>query len=162
MHGPIGRERASRRVAGRSRALILGFAALAAVAAAGCVRPSPAVSPVTCATPDGAVTSHVVVVPSDGLRPDAKAKFGVVTIERLMRAGSYTLDDELRPTHSDTARHCQWYPWHTGDCGGSQRALGVVEREPLHHLPDDLARRQPDVGHDRLPGLLERFELARQ
>lgn len=92
MHSPIGREQASRRVAGRSRALILGFVALAMVAPVGCVRPSPAVSPVTRATPDGAVTSHVVVVSIDGLRPDAIAKFGAVTIQRLMRAGSFTLD----------------------------------------------------------------------
>ena len=39
----------------------------------------------------GAVSDHIVVISVDGLRPDAIAKFGASTIERLMREGSVTL-----------------------------------------------------------------------
>jgi predicted AlkP superfamily pyrophosphatase or phosphodiesterase len=40
----------------------------------------------------GAVTSHVVVISIDGLRPDAIARFEARTIQRLMREGRVTLD----------------------------------------------------------------------
>jgi arylsulfatase A-like enzyme len=39
----------------------------------------------------GFLTSHVVVISIDGLRPDAIEKFGASTMQRLMREGSYTL-----------------------------------------------------------------------
>ena len=58
----------------------------------GCATHPFSMSPVTRATPSGAVTNHVIVVSVDGLRPDAIVRFGAVTIERLMRAGSHTLD----------------------------------------------------------------------
>ena len=58
----------------------------------GCVQRPFTMSPVTRSTPNGAVTDHVIVVSVDGLRPDAIARFGATTIERLMHAGSYTLD----------------------------------------------------------------------
>lgn len=70
---------------------VIGFATLAATMV-GCVQRSYAVSPVTRAAPDGAVTSHVVVVSVDGLRPDAIARFGAATMQRLIRDGSATLD----------------------------------------------------------------------
>lgn len=71
----------------RARTLVTLAAALG-----GCARVPFAMSPVTRTTPSGAVTDHVIVVSVDGLRPDAIGRFGAVTIERLMRAGSYTLD----------------------------------------------------------------------
>lgn len=61
-------------------------------ALAACGRGPLSLSPVTRATPKGAVTDHVIVVSVDGLRPDAIALFGATTIQRLMRTGSYTLD----------------------------------------------------------------------
>jgi predicted AlkP superfamily pyrophosphatase or phosphodiesterase len=42
--------------------------------------------------PSKSVTDHVVIISLDGLRPDAIAKFGAKTIQRLMREGSYTLN----------------------------------------------------------------------
>ena len=44
------------------------------------------------ATVPGSVTDYVVVISIDGLRPDAIGKFGALTLQRLMREGSYTLD----------------------------------------------------------------------
>ena len=38
-----------------------------------------------------AVTSHVVVISIDGLRPDAIERFGAPTLQRLMREGAYSL-----------------------------------------------------------------------
>ena len=68
---------------------------------------SAAIAPAACATgraaeladfpaiereaPAGGVTSHVVLVSIDGLRPDAIEAFGAGTLQRLMREGSYTL-----------------------------------------------------------------------
>src|SRR5262245_47318293 len=42
-------------------------------------------------TKAGFMTSHVVVISIDGLRPDAIEKFGATTMQRLMKEGSYTL-----------------------------------------------------------------------
>jgi arylsulfatase A-like enzyme len=42
-------------------------------------------------TKAGFMTSHVVVISIDGLRPDAIEKFGAMTMQRLMKEGSYTL-----------------------------------------------------------------------
>ena len=39
----------------------------------------------------GSITDHVIVISIDGLRPDAIEKFGALTLQRLMREGSYTL-----------------------------------------------------------------------
>lgn len=41
--------------------------------------------------PERNITSHVVLVSIDGLRPDAIALYGAPTLQRLMREGSYTL-----------------------------------------------------------------------
>ena len=41
--------------------------------------------------PSAALTSHVVLVSVDGLRPDAIERFGASTLQRLMREGSYSL-----------------------------------------------------------------------
>jgi arylsulfatase A-like enzyme len=38
-----------------------------------------------------AISSHVIVVSIDGLRPDAIAAYGAPTLQRLLREGSYTL-----------------------------------------------------------------------
>ena len=70
---------------------VLALAILASTVS-GCVQRPLTVSPVTRATPKGAVTNHVIVVSVDGLRPDAIVRFGAATIQRLMRAGSHTLD----------------------------------------------------------------------
>ena len=40
----------------------------------------------------GFVSSHVVVISIDGLRPDAIAKYDAKTIQRLMKGGSFTLE----------------------------------------------------------------------
>ena len=40
----------------------------------------------------GARTSHVVVISVDGLRPDAIARYGAPTLQRLVREGRATLD----------------------------------------------------------------------
>src|SRR5688572_28993192 len=37
------------------------------------------------------VTDHVVIISLDGLRPDAIAKFGAQSLQRLMREGRFTL-----------------------------------------------------------------------
>jgi predicted AlkP superfamily pyrophosphatase or phosphodiesterase len=39
----------------------------------------------------GRVTDHVIVISVDGLRPDAIAKYGATTMQRLMREGRYSL-----------------------------------------------------------------------
>ena len=49
------------------------------------------VDSVAAARVRGAATDHVVVISVDGLRPDAIAKFGAGTIQRLVREGSATL-----------------------------------------------------------------------
>ncbi|HET9425559.1 MAG TPA: alkaline phosphatase family protein [Gemmatimonadaceae bacterium] len=40
----------------------------------------------------GFMSSHVIVISVDGLRPDAIAKYNATTMQRLMRGGSFTLD----------------------------------------------------------------------
>ena len=42
-------------------------------------------------SPRGYLSSHVVVISVDGLRPDAIAKFNAKTMQRLMREGSFSL-----------------------------------------------------------------------
>ena len=79
----------------QSRSL-LGVAALAAsavtlgacAAAPGGTLPFPTVGR---ETPAGAVSSHVVLVSMDGLRPDAIGQFRARTLQRLMTEGTYTL-----------------------------------------------------------------------
>lgn len=83
--------RTARSVAARSRLGLLGIVTVAAVTTA-CVQPPFTMAQVTRPTPAGTVTNHVIVVSVDGLRPDAIARFGAVTIQRLMRAGSHALD----------------------------------------------------------------------
>lgn len=67
------------------------IAAVACIASA-CAARQFVIDPVTRETPAGAVTDHVVVVSIDGLRPDAIRAAGALTLQRLMRGGSYTLD----------------------------------------------------------------------
>jgi len=71
---------------------LLTAAVVAATTITGCARPPFTTSALTRATPNGAVTNHVIVVSVDGLRPDAIARFNAVTISRLMRGGSHSLD----------------------------------------------------------------------
>jgi Type I phosphodiesterase / nucleotide pyrophosphatase len=61
----------------------------------GCAKPHYVVAPaqhvpLAAATAIG-ITSHVLVVSIDGLRPDAIESFGASTLQRLIREGSYTL-----------------------------------------------------------------------
>lgn len=46
------------------------------------------------AAPRGAVTSHVIIVSIDGLRPDAIQAFEARTLQRLMREGAWSLTAE--------------------------------------------------------------------
>lgn len=76
----------------RVRQDILMIMAAAAIATAGCASQPATTFSTTRAAPSGAVTSHVVVISVDGLRPDAIARFGAVALQRLMRAGSFSLE----------------------------------------------------------------------
>jgi predicted AlkP superfamily pyrophosphatase or phosphodiesterase len=76
---------------GRTRAQIAAYI-VAAVLIGGCAHRPLQVTPVTRATPAGAVTDHVIIVSIDGLRPDAIGEFGAVALQRLMAEGSYTLN----------------------------------------------------------------------
>jgi predicted AlkP superfamily pyrophosphatase or phosphodiesterase len=83
-------DNAMRRLGGR--AMLLGSLALAPLA---CV-PGRGVElgafpGVSRETPAGGVSSHVVIVSIDGLRPDAIGTFGAGTLQRLMQEGAYTL-----------------------------------------------------------------------
>ncbi len=66
---------------------------VAVVAGTGCsaryIRAAPGVS--AHPLPEASVTRNVVIVSIDGLRPDAIAKYGASTLQKLMREGSYTL-----------------------------------------------------------------------
>jgi predicted AlkP superfamily pyrophosphatase or phosphodiesterase len=77
------------------RFFVLVPAFCVAVAAAGCGAPrylrSEPIDPTRIAVPQNGVTSNVVLVSIDGLRPDAIATFNATTMLRLMREGSYTL-----------------------------------------------------------------------
>ena len=53
--------------------------------------PSVALAADTTHVKAGYVSTHVVVISIDGLRPDAIAKYHAKTIERLMKGGSFTL-----------------------------------------------------------------------
>lgn len=83
-----GATRADRR---SGRAGLLAVAAISSLSVA-CAARQFTIEPVTRVTPTGAVTDHVVVVSIDGLRPDAIRAFGALTLQRLMKGGSYTLD----------------------------------------------------------------------
>jgi arylsulfatase A-like enzyme len=56
--------------------------------------------------PAGRITSHVVAISIDGLRPDAIDAFGAVTLQRLSRDGSFTyaartvLPSKTLPSHT--------------------------------------------------------------
>jgi arylsulfatase A-like enzyme len=65
------------------------------LAVGGCGKPHYVVAPsdaaLAQAPPRSRVTSHVLLVSIDGLRPDAIGAFAAPTLQRLMRDGSYTL-----------------------------------------------------------------------
>ena len=70
--------------------------ALSAFVAGGCAKAhyviAPAVSPARVVAPSATgLTSNVLVISVDGLRPDAIETFGAPTLRRLMDEGSYTL-----------------------------------------------------------------------
>ena len=69
----------------RAPASIVLAAAIAVLAAAGCLPPA-----VRADAAPG--EPHVVVVSIDGLRPDAIARFDAPTLQRLVREGAHTLD----------------------------------------------------------------------
>ncbi|HEX6307085.1 MAG TPA: ectonucleotide pyrophosphatase/phosphodiesterase [Longimicrobiales bacterium] len=80
----------------RRATTILPVALAAACASAGYIVPAAdADAPlalVSEAVAARGVTSHVVVVSIDGLRPDAIERFGARTLQRLMAEGSYSLE----------------------------------------------------------------------
>ena len=63
------------------------LAAVLLYATTACTRVVPPGAP----APDGRVTSHVVIVSIDGLRPDAIARSPAPTLQRVLREGSGTL-----------------------------------------------------------------------
>jgi arylsulfatase A-like enzyme len=68
------------------------FLFLLALAASGCSAHYLSSPPVAeLPLPERNITSHVVLVSIDGLRPDAIATYRAPTLQRLMREGSYTL-----------------------------------------------------------------------
>jgi predicted AlkP superfamily pyrophosphatase or phosphodiesterase len=67
-------------------AVIIGGSACSARYVRSEVPHAPAVPPAS-----RGLTEHVILVSIDGLRPDAIRRFGAVTLQRLMREGSYTL-----------------------------------------------------------------------
>jgi predicted AlkP superfamily pyrophosphatase or phosphodiesterase len=72
-------------------------ALLVALFGAACVPPAraPEVGATQSATrpvPHGRVTDHVLIISIDGLRPDAIERFNAVTLQRLMREGTYSRD----------------------------------------------------------------------
>lgn len=78
----------------QSRKPALAVAALSAIIASGCSAHylvSPPIAPADRSIPDRNITSHVVLVSIDGLRPDAIAATGAPTLQRVIREGSYTL-----------------------------------------------------------------------
>ena len=79
----------------RRSARVAVIAALSAAALVGaCAKPSYVTAPPraeAAAWPNAGVTRHVVLVSIDGLRPDAIARFDAVTLQRLVREGSYSL-----------------------------------------------------------------------
>lgn len=81
-----------RRVTGVTVTALVSAAALAVSACAGphyvIARPGDLAPQ---APPPGALTSHVVLVSIDGLRPDAISRFGAATLQRLVREGSFSL-----------------------------------------------------------------------
>lgn len=85
-----------------------------AVVASGCAMATPlpdldgfrAVEPAAYLASPAAVTSHLVVISVDGLRPDAIERYEAPTMRRLMREGSYTL-------HAQTILPSKTLPSHT-------------------------------------------------
>lgn len=75
------------------------FAPVAALVIAATPAPASAMAPVSFTPDSGSAaraplvrrSEHVVIISVDGLRPDAIARFGATTLQRLMREGSYTL-----------------------------------------------------------------------
>jgi arylsulfatase A-like enzyme len=126
----------------RARLATLGILTFAG-ATNGCVQPPFTMAPVTRDTPDGAVTNHVIVVSVDGLRPDAIARFGAVTIQRLMRTGSYTLD-------ARTITLSKTLPSHTSMLSGE-----LADEHGIVWNTDETATR----GTIRIPTI---FSIARQ
>jgi predicted AlkP superfamily pyrophosphatase or phosphodiesterase len=108
----------------------------------------------------GRVTDHVIVISLDGLRPDAIARFGARTLERLMQEGTFTLKaqtihpSKTLPSHTsmltgvDVAGHgIDWNTDQTDDHGhvdvptvfGLARAQGFTtaaffSKTKFHHL----------------------------
>ena len=78
----------------QSRYPALALAALSFIVVSGCSAhylSSPPIAPADRNVPDRNITSHVIVVSIDGLRPDAIAAAEAPTLQRLIREGSYTL-----------------------------------------------------------------------
>lgn len=89
----------------------------------------------------GTFTDHVIVVSIDGLRPDAIEVFGLKTLQRLMREGSYSLT-------ARTIVPSRTLPSHTSMLTGRlPSAHGVL----FNHLDED-------EGDAQVPTI---FELAR-
>jgi predicted AlkP superfamily pyrophosphatase or phosphodiesterase len=70
---------------------------LAAVLGLACVHPAhtphePTAQGAPRPVARGRVTDHVVIISIDGLRPDAIERFNAVTLQRLMREGTYSRD----------------------------------------------------------------------
>lgn len=137
----------------------------------------------TLGAPRARTSDHVIVISIDGLRPDAIAKFGASTLQRLMREGTYTLEaqtilpSKTLPSHTsmltgvDVDQHgIDWNSDETDDHGhvdvptvfGLARAQGLktaafFSKPKFHHLeaPNSL-------DHVRSPkgGLLDSRWLA--
>jgi arylsulfatase A-like enzyme len=122
----------------RQRRLPLHAMLAVALLAAACV-PGPR-GPLGPA-PEGRVTQHVLVVSIDGLRPDAIARFGATTLQRLMREGAATLQ-------AQTIVPAKTLPSHTSMLTGVPPAMhgvtwnsdrtGAVDEEGEGPVPDTL------------------------
>ena len=92
-------------------ALVIGLvvAGLAGASACGAGYVRTALPPPADQLPASSITRHVIVVSVDGLRPDAIAKFGATTLQRLIQEGSYTLSartidpSKTLPSHTPTS-----------------------------------------------------------
>jgi predicted AlkP superfamily pyrophosphatase or phosphodiesterase len=81
-----------RRRSASASLLFVGLAVTPPVApATSHVRDSVATDSTKVAVKPGFMSSHVVVISVDGLRPDAITKFNAATMQRLMNGGSFTL-----------------------------------------------------------------------
>ena len=88
-----------------------GLALLAATVTTACSAHYVVSRPIDLArivAPGPSLTSNVVLVSIDGLRPDAITTFAAPTLQRLMREGSYTLTastinpSKTLPSHTST------------------------------------------------------------